>query len=91
MSIGRAVKALLGGFGAFLVLALLGELTLRVVARQVGAWNEAGLQLAGWRLLFTEVGLFFARYFIFMLPVLLFLCMAVAFVLARRASKHVAA
>ena len=91
MSIGRAGKALLGGFAAFLVLAALGELTLRIVARQVGAWSEAGLQLTGWRLLLSEVGLFFARYFVLMLPVLLCCCMVVAFVLARRVPKHVAA
>ena len=41
MSIGRSVKAVLGGIAAFAVFAVLGEMTLRVIARLVARWRTS--------------------------------------------------
>ncbi len=91
MSIGRSVKAVLGGIVAFAVFAVLGEMTLRVIARLVARWSEAGVPLSGWHLAVADVGLFVARYFILALPVLLAVCVGTALLLSWKFSKHVAA
>jgi hypothetical protein len=87
----RAVKALLGGFAAFLGLAVVGELGLQAMGWLVHVWSEAAGPLVGWRLLVTNAGLFVARYFIFMLPPLLLLCLASSLVLVWSRSRNAAA
>ena len=91
MIVRRTIKAFLGGSAAFLVLAVLGELTLRAIARLVTYWADAGIPISGWRHTFTETGLFFARYFVFMLPPLFLLCLVGALLAVRQVPRQPAA